>query len=303
MATLKGAPFAVEDAALDKKAGACHTCPKRSGNMKELFPDIGSPDVCTDVLCFKGKKEALFAQKETAARENGQRVMTEKEYQKVYYNSSFVKLDETCYYAKGNPKWGALLKKTDLKPTLARHDGELIEVMAKDQLTAAAKKAGVKFEFSSGDGGQGKKERAEQKAKREKRVVLGKVRNVAAAAMVEKSADESGKEFWKLLAALAVHTLSWEDAEVIMKRRAMGEDKRHDAVESLHEAVKTMSEKELRSFAVECLATRSAVNFYRAEFDEAFILACAHFKIDLKKLETQATPAEQPAKPKTKKRK
>lgn len=37
---------------------SCAKCPKRSGNFPELFPDIESPDVCTDPTCFKNKKDA-----------------------------------------------------------------------------------------------------------------------------------------------------------------------------------------------------------------------------------------------------
>lgn len=37
---------------------SCAKCPKRSGNYPELFPDIESPDVCTDPTCFKNKKAA-----------------------------------------------------------------------------------------------------------------------------------------------------------------------------------------------------------------------------------------------------
>lgn len=39
-------------------AGACFSCPKRSGNYPELFSDIESADVCTDPDCFSAKKAA-----------------------------------------------------------------------------------------------------------------------------------------------------------------------------------------------------------------------------------------------------
>lgn len=37
---------------------SCAKCPKRSGNYPELFPDIESPDVCTDPTCYSNKKAA-----------------------------------------------------------------------------------------------------------------------------------------------------------------------------------------------------------------------------------------------------
>lgn len=37
---------------------SCAKCPKRTGNYPELYPDIESPDVCTDNECFRNKKAA-----------------------------------------------------------------------------------------------------------------------------------------------------------------------------------------------------------------------------------------------------
>lgn len=37
---------------------SCAKCPQRSGNYPELFPDIESPDVCTDPTCYNKKKSA-----------------------------------------------------------------------------------------------------------------------------------------------------------------------------------------------------------------------------------------------------
>lgn len=37
---------------------SCAKCPSRSGNYPELHPDIESPDVCTNTVCFQNKKAA-----------------------------------------------------------------------------------------------------------------------------------------------------------------------------------------------------------------------------------------------------
>jgi hypothetical protein len=58
--TLANAPFDVNDPNLVSAAGACTTCPKRSGSNPLLFADsIKRPDVCTDPECFKGKRDKL----------------------------------------------------------------------------------------------------------------------------------------------------------------------------------------------------------------------------------------------------
>ncbi len=58
--SLANAPFDVNDPHLLPAAGACATCPKRSGSNPLLFADaIKRADVCTDPECFKQKRDAL----------------------------------------------------------------------------------------------------------------------------------------------------------------------------------------------------------------------------------------------------
>ncbi len=52
---LKHAPFDTEDANLVPTAGACSTCPKRTGNNPLLFPEIKNRSLCTDPSCHKAK--------------------------------------------------------------------------------------------------------------------------------------------------------------------------------------------------------------------------------------------------------
>lgn len=52
---LFSAPFPKDDAMLHPEAGACNSCPKRSGS-NSLFADIVNQDVCFDGACFQVKK-------------------------------------------------------------------------------------------------------------------------------------------------------------------------------------------------------------------------------------------------------
>jgi ParB family transcriptional regulator, chromosome partitioning protein len=56
---LKNAPFDINDANLLPAAGACSTCPKRTGNNPLLFPEIRNKSLCTDPACYRAKIEAL----------------------------------------------------------------------------------------------------------------------------------------------------------------------------------------------------------------------------------------------------
>ena len=59
------APFDREDPTLNPAAGACVTCPRRSGHNTSLFCDVQG-DQCLDSACYHGKVEA-FLDREIAA--------------------------------------------------------------------------------------------------------------------------------------------------------------------------------------------------------------------------------------------
>jgi ParB family chromosome partitioning protein len=60
MLSLGKAPFNVEDPDLVPGAGVCRECPKRTGFMPELFPEIEDRDTCTDRHCYAAKKNAYL---------------------------------------------------------------------------------------------------------------------------------------------------------------------------------------------------------------------------------------------------
>lgn len=76
MLRLAGAPFSLHDAALLPEAGACTTCPKRSGANPELFDDITEADTCADRGCFARKCAAHEVAAITLAEERGHTVIT-----------------------------------------------------------------------------------------------------------------------------------------------------------------------------------------------------------------------------------
>ena len=63
--SLADAPFDRQDPTLNPAAGACVTCPRRSGHNTSLFCDVQG-DQCLDSACYHGKVEA-FLDREIAA--------------------------------------------------------------------------------------------------------------------------------------------------------------------------------------------------------------------------------------------
>jgi ParB/RepB/Spo0J family partition protein len=70
---LKAAPFSLDDASLIPAAGACMTCPKRTGSIPQLWPDVDG-DTCTDRDCYNRKVDAFITR--TASYENAIRLTT-----------------------------------------------------------------------------------------------------------------------------------------------------------------------------------------------------------------------------------
>ncbi len=75
--SLADAPFDREDRTLNPAAGACTTCPRRSGHNTSLFCDVQG-DQCLDSVCYQSKVEAhidreIAAKPELVQIENGWR--------------------------------------------------------------------------------------------------------------------------------------------------------------------------------------------------------------------------------------
>lgn len=92
---LSEAPFPTKDEKLNG-VGPCTTCPKRSGNAPELFPEIKKKDTCTDPACFAGKVRAFGQRELERLKAEGVEVITGAEAKKIAPNGT-----ENNYELKG----------------------------------------------------------------------------------------------------------------------------------------------------------------------------------------------------------
>jgi ParB/RepB/Spo0J family partition protein len=138
MLRLDRAPFPVKDATLVASCGACSTCPKRTGNAPELFEDVQSADVCTDPVCFAGKRDAHTERLTAKAKEEGREVIAGKEARKVAPHgvgaalTGYRSLDEQIWTGKGHKTIRQLVgKDLPAKPALLEDpsEGKLVEVV------------------------------------------------------------------------------------------------------------------------------------------------------------------------------
>lgn len=73
---LKGVPWDLADEALVPAAGACVTCPKRTGASPALFTEFtAQEDVCTDGACFGAKQDAVIRRYRDAVKDQGEKLL------------------------------------------------------------------------------------------------------------------------------------------------------------------------------------------------------------------------------------
>lgn len=72
---LAEAPFSTDDPALNPQAGACLSCPRRTGYNTQLFADV-KDDNCLDAACYRSKVAALI-EREAAAHPGLVQISTE----------------------------------------------------------------------------------------------------------------------------------------------------------------------------------------------------------------------------------
>jgi len=103
MVELKQAPFSRDDAELLPVAGACTSCPKRTGNAKDLYPGSRA-DICTDPGCFRQKVEAHEERARARLQEEGKKVLAPNQAKKLFehgrlkYDSGYVELSDTEWH-------------------------------------------------------------------------------------------------------------------------------------------------------------------------------------------------------------
>lgn len=297
MLKLAGAPFDRGDATLTS-AGACTTCPKRTGAQPELFADVESADTCTDPSCFAEKKEATWKATAAAAKAKGREVLSEAEAKKVFpyggsvdSRSKFIDIAARAYeLGDGKKSYKGLIGKAYLPPvTIARDNhGDVHELVTRDDLKKALKSAGIEKEPRAlGQSGDEQKKIRERLAVQ--RVAMDRaLGQIVTAVEATKGGTELAVETWRFAATCIVERGWAEECTVVAKRRGLEVGSRHAAGEALTEIAGEMSESELRGLVVEVLCG-SPPNMYASGHSHRLVKACELYGIDLKAIEREVT--------------
>jgi ParB/RepB/Spo0J family partition protein len=124
--------------------GPCTKCPNRSGNMKEMFPDIKNPHVCTVPKCFAEKHKAHQAKLAQDHRDKGSEVISRDEY--------FDRADDLVQAEDGGMQVGTrwmgvsqIVGKKKLKGVMVQNGSSFEKYFLKVDVKAAGEANGLDF--------------------------------------------------------------------------------------------------------------------------------------------------------------
>ena len=303
MTQLKDAPFDPKDKTLVPESGVCASCPKRTGNQKELFADVGRADVCTDPVCFRAKREAALNVLLVKAKEEGKRVLSAGESAALYpyqhgqlnYNAPYIELKQHCPFS---PKktWGqviAKLPKAERPEIIVAVDkeGTLHELVGKKEAGEAAKALDLATPAETrGDLSPCSiEQRRKAKESREKHdATIRAVDLVISEVIAQQSClKDNGKRCASLLLMLATKTAHFDTMRRVAKRYGFTTPKKDGEVRDYY--LKRSKEKTTNPliYVLESLMWENSL-FVDHGLPSAIVDACKIYDIDLKMIEAAA---------------
>jgi ParB/RepB/Spo0J family partition protein len=259
---LDEAVFPQENLLLVPGAGACSTCPKRSGTNPELFADIERADVCTDPECHQQKTKAWLTYQRKQAEAEGKTVISGEAAKKIdiaYSHDKYIPLDRKNYELEGAPTYRETVAKADVEIVLVedQRNGKLVEAVERKALATALVAAGVKpeLDYRQEERDLERKVRAENEYRRR---LFAALHNEMQAQLADDGRPDFEPEELKLVASTLWLNLYGEAQEVVMgfwakpSQEKEAWSKRHAMVREVAERIPGMNRKELILFMIDC---------------------------------------------------
>lgn len=262
---LEKAPFPQENLMLVTTAGACSTCPKRSGTSPELHPETTRTDVCTDPGCYRAKSQAWISYQAGEAKKDGKKVITGKEAEKIdieYSSGGYEKLDSTNYHVKLPGKDYVTNREIleflgDKAPESVlienQRKGALVEAVSNDQLKKALSAAGIKQNTGCEKSPEQKKNEAKAKEETEfRRRLFEQLRIATRADMLEAGANFEIEE--SLLIARQFWACLYFDNQKSVARYWIEDPaiKDRDLIDAMTEKLNELGQHDLHIFLLDC---------------------------------------------------
>lgn len=289
MIRLKGSLFSTQDAKLTE-AGPCTTCPKRTGNQKDLYPNT-SADVCTDPGCFRAKEEAHKLVLVHKAEAQGKNVLSGKDAAKaMQHNSTLVPLSTRNWEDGKSRTYAELLGKKTPEITLIETPGGLIPTVKRSEADEVLRK---KFKWARDAKDDKEKENLKSKKDRDKKAIQTKAFKEILVLVAEKAKKLiATDDYWLFLAKAIIDGICNHDqTAVLVKRREIDITKCErqwggvDYGKALVRHLEKASGAERRSLIAEMLVQRSGDRDWEGHLSSTYTDACEIYGIDRKMVE------------------
>jgi ParB/RepB/Spo0J family partition protein len=288
MLRLEDAPFDRADAGLVPTAGACTSCPKRTGAQSELFADIDSPDLCTDMHCHRSKVDAQWKLLQIRSKETGQKLLSEKETKSVFQHGSERPAYGSNYVAATEKEWQSgkqktikqILGKEAPEPILAKTEsGQIVELYPKKLVHQIVDRNAPSSDTMNNDAYKA----AEAKRRNEAEVARMEKLAVAVAIVAKASAQQPKDEVIRLIIEAFAFDRSWAMDSIVKARELdVSKDKTISGREAraIAKLAGELKDRELFGLLVE-LATNVASDSIKDRI-------AALYKVDAKTVATNA---------------
>jgi len=306
MTQLKGAPFDPKDATLLPCAGACAGCPKRTGNQKEMFSDVGRADVCTDPVCFRQKCDAARDRLMAQAEAQGKMVLSVEDSQALYPHGSYldsgapvIELARPCPFADGQT-WQEIVDQLPEgeKPSVivaVDRTGQLHDLIGKKEAGEVARALELATPGQTrGDlSPSAVHQRQQIKDAREKGEQVTRTVNLIISAVVAKQAKaKDNKALGRLLLAIALHEAHFDTSRRVNMRHGFTTVKKDGEPRAFFRALAEAQPDPL-AFALETLLWESGM--FHQELPKTLIEAAKIYGLNLAKIKAEAR--KKPVKP------
>lgn len=303
--------------------GPCTKCPMRSGNMKEMFPEIKSLNVCTSPTCFVEKAKAEQARKVDELQKDGNEVISRDEYFKR--QDEFVRVEGQPVNA--GKRWlevKQIVGKKKLKTTYVQSGSTFEALYRKEDVIAAGKENGLDMEppkpkpqpkASKPDRGaepeqdpvtanekfseEDKKKWIEQQRKNEEKRERELRKQEARKKLVEDTAKAAWTEMQRVIEKQPVNAKGETEFWKLMFAQGQFRDAmifynghqdlldRRGVKATLPKFLEGLSYQEIRAVMVEQLLFDDGGAYHESDYGTQFKEFCKFFGVDLKKLERE----------------
>lgn len=244
MLRLIDAPFDRANPLLVPAAGACGTCPKRTGMQPELFADVKSGDLCTDPSCFESKSKAGWATRMAAAKSLGAEVLKEVLPEWASTPRGYVLLSEKPIEDKKQRTYRQLLK-TDmpkLDAIVRREDGTVLELYKESAVRKKLTELGHRFAqpkpAPKPKKTTGPRPTTPAERELEEKIQIRQLESVMTAVAVAGAKTKPNAAFWRLLVMISARS-----PELVLEHRGLKG--------KLENELAKMKEEQLRGFLLE----------------------------------------------------